>query len=322
MWIVRLALRRPYTIAILSFVLLLFGALGIVRMRADIFPTIDIPVVIVVWNYPGMSAEEVERRVVVISERAYSTTVDGIARIESQSTSGIGILKVYFEPDADIGGAIAQIAAVSQTASRVMPPGITPPSILRYNASNVPVAQLTVTNPKQSEQQIFDYGLNFIRLRLFTVPGLATPAPYGGKARQVMVDIDPVSTAAHSLAPQDVVQAILQSNLIVPAGSARIGETDYDVTVNNSPSTIDDFNRIPLRVADGRVVFLGDVARVHDGFAVQQNIVRVNGERATYLAILKKATASTIAVVDAARSLLPVIQATAPEGTELHLDFD
>src|SRR5882762_10039454 len=265
MWIVRLALRRPYTIAIFSFVLLLFGALGIVRMKADIFPTIDIPVVIGVWNYPGMTAEEVERRVVVISERAYSTTVDGISRIESQSTSGIGILKVYFEPGADIGGAIAQIAAVSQTASRVMPPGITPPAILRYNASNVPVAQLTVTNPKQSEQQVFDYGLNFIRLRLFTVPGLATPAPYGGKARQVMVDVDPNATASHGLAPQDVVQSILQSNLIVPAGSARIGETDYDVTVNNSPDTIDDFNRIPIRVSDGRVVFLGDVARVHDG---------------------------------------------------------
>src|SRR6185295_1939170 len=153
MWIVRLALRRPYTIAIFSFVILLFGALGITRMRADIFPTIDIPVVIVVWNYPGMSAEEMERRVVIISERAYSTTVDGISRIESQSTSGIGILKVYFEPDADIGGAIAQISSVSQTASRIMPPGITPPSVIRYNASNVPVAQLTVTNPKQSEQQ-------------------------------------------------------------------------------------------------------------------------------------------------------------------------
>jgi multidrug efflux pump subunit AcrB len=322
MWIVRLALRRPYSIAVFCFVIMLLGALGVSRMRSDIFPTIDIPVVIVVWNYPGMSAEEMERRVVLISERAFSTTVDGISRIESQSTSGVGILKVYFEQDADIGGAIAQIAAVSQTASRVMPPGITPPAVIRYNASNVPVAQLTITHPTQSEQQIFDYGLNFIRVRLFTVPGLATPAPYGGKARQVMVDIDPAACASHELAPTDVVQALLSSNLIVPAGSTRIGGTEFDVTVNNSPETIDEFNRIPVKVADGAPVLLGDVARVHDGYAVQQNIVRVNGRRATYLAILKKATASTIAVVDAARDLIPAIKASAPEGMELKLDFD
>src|SRR5215470_17325886 len=163
MWIVRLALRRPYTITVAAVLLLIFGALSVQRMRRDIFPTIDIPVVIVVWNYPGLSAEDMERRVVIISERAFSTTVNGISRIESQSTSGIGILKVYFEPDADIGGAIAQISAVSQTASRIMLPGITLPAVIRYNASNVPVAQLTVTNPNQFEQQIFDYGLNFIR---------------------------------------------------------------------------------------------------------------------------------------------------------------
>jgi multidrug efflux pump subunit AcrB len=322
MWIVRLALRRPYTIAVFCFVIMLLGAIGVSRMRSDIFPTIDIPVVIVVWNYPGMSAEEVERRVVIISERAYSTTVDGISRIESQSTAGIGILKIYFDQDADIGGAIAQIAAVSQTATRIMPPGITPPAVIRYNASNVPVAQLTITHPTQSEQQIYDYGLNFIRVRLFTVPGLATPAPYGGKARQVMVDIDPAACASHQLAPADVVQALLASNLILPAGSTRIGDTEFDVTVNNSPDTIEEFNRIPLKVASGAVVLLGDVARVHDGFAVQQNIVRVNGHRATYLAILKKASASTIAVVDAARDLIPVIKASAPEGLELKLDFD
>ncbi len=322
MWIVKLALRRPYTVAVLSFVILLLGSLSAERMRADIFPTIDIPVVIVVWNYPGMPAEEMERRVIVISERAYSTTVDGISRIESQSINGIGILKVYFEPDADIGGAIAQIAAVSQTASRVMPPGITPPSVIRYNASNVPVAQMTVTNPNMSEQQVFDYGLNFIRIRLFTVPGLATPAPYGGKTRQVMVDVDPAKCAAHGLAPTDVVQALLQSNLILPAGSVRVGETDYDVGVNNSPKTIDDFNRLPISVVGSAPIFLGDVAMVHDGYAVQQNIVRVNGQRATYLAILKKASASTIAVVDAAKSLIPTIKASAPEGTEIRLDFD
>jgi multidrug efflux pump subunit AcrB len=322
MWIVALALRRPYTIAVFSFVILLMGSLAITRMRSDIFPTIDIPVVIVVWNYPGMPAEEMERRVVVLSERAYSTTVDGISRIESQSIAGIGILKVYFEQDADIGGAIAQIASVSLTASRVMPPGITPPSIVRYNASNVPVAQLTISNPNQSEQEVFDYGLNFIRIRLFTVPGLATPAPYGGKMRQIMVDVDPTSAASHGMSPTDVVQALLQSNLTVPAGSARMGDTEYDIVLNNNPEIVQDFNKLPVKVVDGAPVFLGDVAKVHDGYAVQANIVRVNGKRATYLAILKKATASTIAVVDAARDLIPTIKATAPEGMEIKLDFD
>jgi multidrug efflux pump subunit AcrB len=322
MWIVRLALRRPYTIAVLAFAMLLLGAMATDRMRADIFPTIDIPVVIVVWSYPGMPAEDMERRVVLLSERAYSTTVDGVSRIESQSMNGIGILKLYFVEGADVGGAIAQVASVSLTASRSMPPGITPPNILRYNAANVPVAQMTISSPKLSEQQLFDYGLNFIRIRLFTVPGLATPAPYGGKSAQVMVDIDPARTSARGLAPQDVVNALLESNLIVPSGSARIGDTEYDIDTNASPDTIAEFNRFPVKVVNGAPVLLGDVALVHQGFAVQQNIVRVNGQRATYLAILKKASASTIAVVDAARDLIPKIKEAAPDGMEIKIDFD
>ncbi len=322
MWIVRLALRRPYTVAVLCFALLLFGALGIRGMRSDIFPVIDIPVVIVVWSYPGMSAEDMERRVVLLSERAYSTTVDGISRIESQSQTGIGVLKVYFEPGADVGGAIAQITAVSQTASHSMPPGILLPSIVRYNASNVPVAQLAVSSPTLTEEELYDYALNFIRIRLFTIPGLATPAPYGGKQREIMIDLDPARAAAQGMSTQDVVTALLNQNLILPAGSARMGTTDYDVLLNSSPSVVADFEQIPLRVSGGAVVTLGDVARVHDGFAVQQNISRVNGRRAAYLAILKKASASTIAVVDAARDTIPIIKASAPEGMELSLDFD
>jgi CzcA family heavy metal efflux pump len=322
MWIVRLALRRPYTVAVLCFALLLFGALGIRGMRTDIFPVIDIPVVIVVWSYPGMSAEDMERRVVILSERAYSTTVDGISRIESQSQTGIGVLKIYFEPGADIGGAIAQITAVSQTASHSMPPGILLPSIVRYNASNVPVAQVLVSSPSLTEEQLYDYALNFIRIRLFTIPGLATPGPYGGKQRQIMIDLDPARAAAHGMSTQDVVDALLAQNLILPAGSARMGNIDYDVLLNSSPTAVPDFEQIPLRVSGGAVVTLGDVASVHDGFAVQQNISRINGRRATYLVILKKASASTIAVVDAARETLPTIKATAPEGMELSLDFD
>ncbi|HEY4730300.1 MAG TPA: efflux RND transporter permease subunit [Myxococcales bacterium] len=322
MWIVRLALRRPYTIAVLCTLIAIFGVLSVSRMRTDILPTIDIPVVIVVWNYPGLSAEDMERRVVFISERAMSTTVSGITRIDSQSMSSLGILKVYFEPGSDIGGAIAQIVAVSLTASRIMPPGITPPSIIRYNASNVPVAQLTISSKTLSEQELFDYGLNFIRLRLFTIPGLSTPAPFGGKYRQIMVDIDPGRVAAKGLSPNDVVQAVLQSNVLVPAGSAQIGGTRYDVQLNSSPETVQGFNDLPVKAVDGATVLLGDVARVRDGYAVQENVVRLNGRRATYLAILKKADASTLAVVEGAREQIPVIQAAAPEGMELKIDFD
>lgn len=322
MWIVRLALRRPYTIAVMALLILLGGVMAAKRMKVDIFPSIDIPVVVVVWNYPGLSAEDMERRIVLISERAYSTTVDGISHIDSQSIAGIGILKVYFEPGADIGAAIAQIASVSQTASRSMPPGIPPPNVMRFNATNVPVAQITISSATQPEQQLFDYGMNFLRVRLFTIPGMSIPAPYGGKARQIMVDVDPAKVAAKGLAPQDVVQAVLQSNVLIPAGTARIGSTEYNVKLNASPPNVEEFNKLPVKVVDGAPVFLGDVAQVRDSFAVQQNIVRVNGKRATYITLLKHADASTLAVVDATKDMLPLLKATAPEGTDLKIDFD
>src|SRR4051812_11733413 len=250
MWIVRLALRRPYTIAVLCSLIAIFGILSTAKMKTDILPAIDIPVVIVVWNYPGLSAEDMERRVVFISERAMSTTVSGISRIDSQSMSSIGILKVWFEPGSDIGGAIAQIASVMLTASRIMPPGITPPSIIRYNASNVPVAQLTISSKTLSEQELYDYGLNFIRLRLFTIPGLATPAPFGGKQRQVMVDIDPARVAAKGLSPNDVVQAVLQSNVLVPAGSAQLCRTAVPVQLKSNPDCIPGFDPLPRKAVD------------------------------------------------------------------------
>jgi multidrug efflux pump subunit AcrB len=321
MWIVRLALRRPYTVAVLSALIFIAGVLTAGRMRTDIFPSIDIPVVIVVWNYPGLSAEDMERRIVLISERAYSTTVDGISHMESQSILGTGIIKLYFDPEADLGTAIAQITSVSQTASRLMPPGIQPPTILRFNAGNVPVAQVTISG-NASEQQLFDYGLNFLRVRLFTIPGTSMPAPYGGKQRQIMVDVDPVATAAKGLSPQDVVQSLLASNVIVPAGTAQIGGTEYNVTLNSSPTTAEQFNALPVKVVNGAPVLLGDVARVRDGFAVQANIVHIDGKRASYLVVLKHSNASTLAVVDGVKALLPSIQAAAPEGIELKLDFD
>jgi multidrug efflux pump subunit AcrB len=322
MWIVRLALRRPYTVATLCLVIALMGFLSVRTMRTDIFPEIDIPVVVVIWSYQGLSAEDMERRIVLITERAFSTTVNGITAIDSDSISGIGTLRVYFEPGTDIGAAIAQISSVALTASRSMPTGIQPPVVLQFNASNVPVAQLTMQSDSLTEQQLYDYGLNFVRMKLFTIPGLATPAPFGGASRQINVDIDLEKLSAKGLSPEDVVNAIQENDVIVPAGNARIGGRNYDVMLNGSPHSAAEFNAVPIKVVSGEPVLLGDVAHVYDGFAVQTNLVRVNGKRATYLAILRKKGASTLAVVDAAKAILPAIKATAPGGLELKMDMD
>ncbi len=322
MWIVRLALRRPYTIGVMAFLILIMGIISIKSMLVDIFPTIDIPVVAVVWNYPGLSAEEMERRVVFLSERGMSTTVNGIDRIESQSIPGIGVLKVYFQEGADIGSAIAQMTAVASTSLRSMPPGMQPPAIIQFNASNVPVSQITISSKTLPESQLFDYALNFIRLRLFTVPGLSTPAPYGGKQRQINIDLNPEAMRAKGVSPSDVLGAIQASNVIIPAGTARIGTREYNIGLNSSPDQVKDFKDIPVKVVDGEPVIIGDVAKVADAYADQTNIVRVNGGRAAYLVVLKKAGASTLAVVEAAKSMIPIIKETAPNGLELKVDFD
>jgi multidrug efflux pump subunit AcrB len=320
--LVRLSLRRPYTSAIAALLVVLLGALSITRMIVDIFPVIDIPVVLVVWNYPGLTTEDMERRVVFISERAYSTTVNGISRIESQSIPGTGILKVYFQAGTDIGGAIAQISSVNNSILRNAPPGMQPPGVIQFNASNVPVVQLTMSSKTLTEQQIYDYSLNFIRIKLFTIPGLSTPGPFGGKQRQMNVDVDPGLLAAKGFSLNDVVGALQASNVIVPAGTARIGGREYNVQLNSSPSAVERFNDLPIGVYNGVPVTIGDVGHVSDSFATQANIVHVNGKRAVYLAILKHADASTLAVVDATRDALPEIQAAAPNGLELKLDFD
>ena len=320
--LVRLALRRPYTSAIAALLILLMGTLSITRMIVDIFPVIDIPVVMVVWNYNGLTTEDMERRVVFITERAYSTTVNGIQRIESQSIPSIGILKVYFQPGTDIGGAIAQITAVNNSILRGAPPGMQPPGVIQFNASNVPVVQMTLSSKTLTEQQIFDYSLNFIRIRLFTIPGLSTPGPFGGKSRQINVDLDLSRLQAKGFAPIDVVNALQASNVIIPAGTARLGDREYNVQLNSSPTSVDRFNALPIGVFNGAPVTIGDVGKVSDSFATQANVVHVNGKRAVYLAILKHSDASTLAVVDAARDALPEIQAAAPAGLELKLDFD
>src|SRR5947208_9774497 len=251
MWLVRLALRRPYTIAVSCLLIMILGVLSLTRMTLDIFPVIDIPVVVVVWNYPGLSAQDMERRVVFISERAYSTTVNGISRIESQSIPSIGLLRVYFQPGTDIGSAIAQITSVNNTILRNAPPGMQPPAVIQFNASNVPVVQMTLSSNTLSEQQIYDYSLNFIRVKLFTIPGLSTPGPFGGKSRQINVDVDPARMQAKGFSPTDVVAALQASNVIVPAGVARVGDREYNVQLNSSPSAVDRFNALPIGVYNG-----------------------------------------------------------------------
>ncbi|HEY2064785.1 MAG TPA: efflux RND transporter permease subunit [Gemmatimonadaceae bacterium] len=322
MWLVRFALRQPYTIAVAAAVLLLMGVLAMKSMLVDLFPSIDIPVVAVVWTYPGLSAEDMEKRVVLLSERGLSSVVNGIERIESQSIPGMGIEKIYFQPGTDIGNAIAQITSSSSTSLRRMPRGIQPPYILQSNASSVPVAQLTMTSETMSEAKIADYGQNFLRLRLFTIPGLSTPAPYGGKTREITIDVDPAKLSAKGLSANDVVTAVNNANVFIPAGTARLGDREYNVSLNSSPSAVSEFAAIPVKVVGGAPITVGDVATVADGYADQTNIVRVDGRRGAYLSILKKADASTLTVVEATKSLLPTLRAIAPDGLQLRLDFD
>jgi multidrug efflux pump subunit AcrB len=319
---VRLALRRPYTAAIAALLIALLGILSVTRMIVDIFPVIDIPVVLVVWNYPGLSATDMERRVNLISERAYSTTVNGISRIESQAIPGVGILKVYFQPGSDVGASIAQINAVNSTVLHNVPPGTPPPIVIQYNAANVAVVQMTISSKTLPEQQLADYALNFIRIKLFTIPGLSSPAPFGGKTRQIMIYVDPAKLNAKGLSASAILNALQNSNVIVPAGTARIGSHEYNVSLNSSPDAVEEFKNLPIGVVNGIPVLLSDVGTVTDSYAVQNNIVHVDGKRATYLAVLKHSDASTLAVVDSTRDQLPQIQAAAPKGMELRLDFD
>jgi multidrug efflux pump subunit AcrB len=320
--LVRVALRRPYTMAVAALLIMLMGAISVTRMVVDIFPTIDIPVVYVAWSYNGLNAEDMERRVVLVAERAYSTTVNGIDRIESLSIPGQGILKIYFQPGASIGGAIAQISAQSNAVLRIAPPGMQPPNIIQFNASNVPVVQVTLNSKSLPEQMLSDYANQFLRLRLFTIPGLSIPAAFGGKQRQIIVEVDTAKASAKGLSQMDVVNAMGTTNVIVPAGIARLGTNEYNIQLNSSPRVVEQFNYLPVGVRDGVAVLLGDVAKVSDSFAQQTNIVRINGQRASFLPILKNSTASTLAVVDAVKNMLPELQAIAPEGMELAMDFD
>ena len=312
MWIVRLALRRPLSVAVMALLMLVMGVLSFTMMNVDIFPAINLPVVMVVWSYPGLNAVDMERRLVIISERAYSTTVDGIEHIESESILGIGILKVYFQPGTDIGAAIAQIDSVSETILRQAPTGTTAPNIISYNAANVPVAQLNIFSETLSQQQLFDYGLNFIRLQLFTIPGFSSPAPIGGVQRAVVVNLDPKHLYANGLSPVDIGNALSTTNVVIPSGTARMGNYEYDVDLNMNPTKVSEFNQLPLRVTNGIPVLLGDIAPVSDTHQPQSNVVRIDGRPATFLLVIKHAAASTLTVVDAVRTASPRFSRSRP----------
>src|SRR6185369_8854637 len=305
MWIVRLALRRTYTFVVVALLIAALGAVSIYRMSADIFPAIDIPVVSVVWQYTGMPADEIETRIVFLNERVLTASVNDIEHIESQSLDGVGVIRIYFQPGAKVAEAEAQVTATCQTLLKLMPPGITPPYIVRYSATSVPIVQIAVSSDTLTEQQILDYCANFVIQQLGTVRGARVPQPWGGKQRQVMVSLDPDALFAYGLSPADVSAALGNENLIIPAGTAKMGPAEYNVKINSSPDLIDSFNDLPIRTVNGVPITIKNVAHVADGFAVQTNVVRRDGRRAVLMTILKGEGASTIAVVNQVRAALP-----------------
>src|SRR5215469_11245925 len=312
MWIVKLALRRPYTFTVLALLILILGPIVILRTPTDVFPNINIPVVSIVWNYGGLTPEDMGNRITSVTERALTTLVDDIEHIESQSLYGVAVVKVFFQPNANIDKAIAQVTAISQTQLRQLPQGTTPPLVITYNASTVPILQLALSSEKLSEQELFDYGTNFIRTRLITVPGAAIPWPYGGKQRQVQVDLNTAALQAKGLSALDVVNAISAQNLILPSGTAKIGSIEYDVELNGSPQTIAELNSLPIKTVGSTTIYIRDVAHVRDGFPPQTNIARVDGRRASLLTIQKAGNASTLDIVSGIKNMLPTIQAGLP----------
>src|SRR6202040_2535838 len=317
MWIVRLALRRPLTFVVVALLLLILGPIVILRTPTDIFPNINIPVVSIVWNYTGLNPDDMSNRIVFQTERALTTLVDDIAHIESQSLNGVAVVKVFFQPHADITKAIAQVTAISQTQLRQLPPGTTPPLVITYSASSVPIIQLALSGQRLSEQQLFDYGVNFIRTRLITIPGCAIPYPYGGKQRQVQVDLDTNALQSKGLSPLDVVNAISAQNLILPSETSKIGLFEYAVDLNGSPQAVSELNDLPIKTVGSSTIYIRDVGFVRDGFPPQTNIVRVNGQRASLLTVLKNGNASTLDIISGIKALLPQIKTTVPPALDI-----
>src|SRR5271154_3372876 len=317
MWIVRLALRRPYTFVVLSLLLFIIGPVVMLRTPVDIFPNIDIPVVSVIWNYAGMSPEELSNRIVLPYERSLTTTVNDIEHSESQTLNGVAVIKIFFRPNVNISQAVAQVTAIAQTALRQYPQGTTPPLVLQFSASSVPVLQLGLSGNGLTEQQLNDIGSNFVRTQLATVQGASLAFPYGGKQRQVQVDIDTQKLQAHGLSASDVVNAVNAQNIILPAGDVKMGHVDYPVETNSAPTSIAALNNLPIKTVNGATTYIRDIGNVRDGFPPQTNIVRVDGQRSSLLSIQKTGNSSTLDIIANVRAQLPSILAQLPPALRL-----
>jgi multidrug efflux pump subunit AcrB len=322
MWIVRLALRRPYTFVVMGLTILLLGIFAVVTTPTDIFPEIEIPVVSVIWNYEGLTTEDMASRITTFSEYTISSAVNDVRSIESHTYPGVSVIKIYFQPHVNVEGALAQVTAVSQTILRRMPPGAVPPFIVQYNASSVPIIQLALGSTTLSEAQLYDYGIYRIRQQIAPIQGITLPLPYGGKPRQIMVDLDPQALLARSVSAADVSNAVGLQNLTLPSGSVKLGPREYRVSLNSSPDVVAALDDLPVKVTNGATVYLRDVAHVRDGFAVQTNIVRQDGRRSVLLTVIRKGGASTLTIVKQLKALLPAIRSSAPPGLEVKELFD
>src|SRR3954470_10694000 len=312
MWIVRLALRRPYTFIVVAMLIVLMGVTTILRMPADMFPQIDIPVVAAIWSYNGLPPAEMEGRITSQFERSATTTVSGIEHVESQSLAGVSVVKIYMQPGTSMASAVAQVGAVSQPILRQLPPGSIPPLVMAYSASNAPILQLGLSSSTLSEQEIYDLGTNFLRTGLATVQGAQVPLPVGGKVRQVVVDLDPQKLFAWGLSSADISAAVNLQNVILPSGTAKIGALEYPILLNGSPPAVKGLNALPIKRVNGSVVHLGDVAHVRDGYMPQTSLVLTNGMRGALQPVLSAQGASTLSVVSGVRGALPQVQSTLP----------
>jgi multidrug efflux pump subunit AcrB len=322
MWIVRLALSRPYTFVVASMLIIILSVVAIQQTPVDIFPNINIPVVSVIWNYTGLTPQDMADRITGNSERIATTTVNDIQHIESTTLNGIAIIKLFFQPGTKIEGAVAQVTSAAQVILRQAPPGTTPPLVIAYSASSVPILQLGLGSATLSEQQLFDIGVNFLRTQLITVPGAAVPYPYGGKQRQVDVDLDPQALFEKGISGAEVVNAISVQNVVLPQGTSKIGDREYDVELNSSPKKIPELNDLPIKVVNGATIYVRDVAFVHDGNAFQTNIVRQDGKRGVLITVLKSGNASTLAVVNGITQKLPGLEAQLPPELTLKKTID
>src|ERR1700691_1664322 len=322
MWIVRLALARPYTFIVMALVIVLLAAVVILRTPTDIFPNIDIPVISLVWNYAGLEPQEMEERITSNSERFVTTLVNDVEHVESQSLNGIAVVKIYFQPTANIQTALAQTTAIMQTILRQLPPGSTPPLVAIFSASTVPVIQIGLNSDSLSEQALFDFGNNFIRTQLATVRGVALPFPYGGKQRQIQVDLDSQALQSKGLSPVDIVNAVNAQNLILPTGTAKLGTLEYTVEMNGSPQTIAELNDLPVKTVNGATIYMRAVAHIRDGFSPQTNIFRANGSLCVLMSAYKTGNASTLDMVNYLKATLNIYKSAMPEGLKLTLFFD